>query len=288
MNLSKTELNLLLQISMGKTKVLEVALALNKDISQIYHILKILEKKGFAKLDKGLIKPFENTHVNLLLQEISRRPNIINHLADSGITIFTAILEPKSAIDITKETVINKSMVFLKLKEAKKNSFINIIEKKYVFNKKIWPKVYEFLTELKKYEETVDNRIPKGAVIYYKNENEIIFSTKLEFDAVLTGFSAYEQFGIKLLTIDNTYYLPKKILTKQEVFSHSLYRAEKEGDSRDFIFIALFYIKYKNELSKITHEIIENINKVLNGQIVKYYPTLKEIKDRADVYDIKL
>ena len=190
--------------------------------------------------------------------------------------------------EIIKETGIKRSTIFYKLKEATKNSFINTTEEKYFFNEKIWPKVREFLIELKKHEETTDKRIPAGAVIYFKNKDEIVFSTKIECDAALTGFSAYENFGIKLLTVDYTYYLPKKTLTKKEVFLHSLYRAEKEGDARDYTLTALFYLKHKNDLIEIKHEIIDNINKVLQGEKIKYYPSLAEIKDRADVYDIKI
>ena len=285
---SKTELKVLWQIAIGKKLVSEVALALNKDPSQIYRILKSLEKKGYAKLEKGIIFSSENTHVNILLQELSRRPNIVNNLSGCGIKLFTSLLEPKSISQIILETGIKRSTVFYKLKEAAKNSFINTNGKKYFFNEAIWPRVKEFLLELKKYEETSDKRIPPGAVIYFKNEDEIVFSTKIECCAQLTGFSAYEQFGIKLLTIDYTYYLPKKKLSKQEVFLHSLYRAEKEGDARDLILIALFYLKHKRYLKNIKHEIIDNIIKVLDGENVKYYPTLAEIKDRAEVYGIKV
>ena len=288
MRFSKTELKVLLQVALGKRQVSEVAVALDKDPSQVYRIIKSLEKKGYAELDKGIIIPSENTHVNLLLQEISRHPNIINNLSGSGMNLFTTLLEPKSISEIIKETEIKRSTIFYKLKEATKNSFINAIEGKYFFNEKIWPKVMEFLVEFKKHEETTDKRIPAGAAIYFKNKDEIVFSTKIECDAALTGFSAYENFGIKLLTVDYTYYLPKKTLTKKEVFLHSLYRAEKEGDTRDFILIALFYLKHKNELTEIKHEIIDNINKVLQGEKIKYYPSLAEIKDRADVYDIKI
>ncbi|MBI4440011.1 hypothetical protein HY638_03490 [Candidatus Woesearchaeota archaeon] len=286
MRFSKTELRVLWQTAIGKRQVSQIALALNKDQSQIYRIIKTLEKKGFATLEKGIITPLENTHVSILLQELSRRPNIADNLSGCGIKLFTAILEPKSVFQITKETGIKRSTVFYKLKEAARNSFINVSEKRYFLNGKIWPKVKEFLIESKKYGETNDKRIPPGAVIYYKNEKEVVFSTKTECDASLTGFSAYEQFGIKLLPVDYMYYLPKRTLTKQEVFLHSLYRAEKEGDARDFILIALFYLKHKKEFKGVRHGIIDNINKVLQGEKVMYYPTLAEIKERAEVYDI--
>ncbi len=288
MRFSKTELRVVWQVALGKRNASEIALALNKDQSQIYRILKSLENKGFAVLENGKVIPSENIHVNILLQELSRQPNIVDNLSGCGINLFTAILEPKTVPQIIKETGLKRSTVFYKLKEATRNSFITMFKKKYILNNKIWPKMKEFFAELKKYEETADKRVPPGAVIYYKNESEIVFSTKVECNAALTGFSAYELFGIKLLPVDYTYYLPKRTLTKQEVFLHSLYRAEKEGDARDFVFIALFYLKHKNKLKNIKHGIIDNINKVMQGKKIKYYPTYGEIKDRADVYDIKI
>ena len=288
MRYSKTELKILEQVALGKNQVPEIAETLQRDKSQVYRIIKKLNEKGFVKLEKRKIVSSEATHGRMLLQELSRHPNIANHLSGCGMKLYTAILEPKSISEIIKETGIKRSTVFYKLKEALKNSFINTVGNKYIFNEKIWQKTKDFLIEAKKYEETIDRRVPPGSVIYYKTKKEIVFSTQVECDAVLTGFSAYEQFGIKLFTVDYTYYLPKKKLMKQEVFLHSLYRAEKEGDARDIILIALFYLKHQKELTKIKHDIVDNIEKVMKGEKMKYYPTLAEIRDRADVYDIEI
>jgi predicted transcriptional regulator len=288
MRCSKTELKVLEQIAFGKDQVQTIAKALQRDESQIYRIIKKLNEKGFARLEKRKITPSELTHVRILLQELSQGKNIINHLSGCGMKLYTAMLKPKTIAEIVKETGIKKSTVFYKLKEALRNSFFSTAEKKYSFNEKIWPKTKEFLVELKKYEETTDRRIPPGSVIYYKTEKEIVFSTQVECDATVTGFSAYEQFGIKLFNVDYTYYLPKKKLKKQEIFLHSLYRAEKAGDARDLMLIAVFYLKHKKDLVEIKHKIVNNIKKVLKDERIKYYPTCAEIKDRADIYDIEL
>jgi len=288
MRLSKTELKVILKLASGEKTVSEIALSLNKNVSQIYRILKKLEDKGFARLERGEILPSENTHANILLQELSRNPNIITNLSGCGIQLFTAILEPKKVSEIIKETGIKRSTVFYKLQEATNSSLVNSNEGKYFFNEEIWPKIKEFLAELERYEENIDKRIPSGASIYFKNDEKIVFSTKSECDATLTGFSAYKDFGIKIYTTDNNYCLPKRNLTKQEVFLHSIYRAEKEGDARDYTLIALFYVKYKNALAKIKNDIISNIDKVLHGEKIKHYPSLAEMREKADVYNIKI
>jgi hypothetical protein len=288
MKLSRTELNVLQQAAIGNRRIPDIASALDKDASQIYLILRNLDRKGFATLENGVVVPSNNTPVNLLLQELSSMPNIADTLSGCGIRLFTAILEPKSVCQIMTATGIKRSTVFLKLKEAGAISLVKATDGKYSLNYKIWPRIIDFLTELKKYDETTDIRVPPGAIIYRKNEDEIVFSTKAECDATLTGFSAYERFGIRLLTKDNTYYLPRKTLTMKEVFMHSLYRAESEGDARDYIFIALFYLKHKNDLVRIRHPIVDNIKRILNGENIKYYPAMAEIRERAEVYDIKV
>ncbi len=112
-------------------------------------------------------------------------------------------------------------------------------------------------------------------------------TSKEELDAVKTAFSAYQEYGIGLLNVTHFYYLPKKMLTKEDILKHSLYIAEKDMDTRYLIFIALFYAKYKKEF-KTKHPILINISTILVGGEVKGYPKYQEIKDRAEVYKIKV
>jgi len=223
MHFSKTELKVLEQIALGKKQVLEVARILNKDKSQIYRIIKNLEQKGFLSLKNKEIKYSEATHVQLLLQQLSRQSSFIEDISGCGLKLYLYILEiPKSIEEITKATGIKPSTIFYKLNTARKKSLIKTQDGKYKFNSKLWNRLNEFFIELKKYEETYDRRIPPGSVIYHKTKEDIIFSTKAEYDAALTGFSAYENYGIKIYSIDNNYYLPKKRLSKKEVFMHSI------------------------------------------------------------------
>jgi hypothetical protein len=155
-------------------------------------------------------------------------------------------------------------------------------------NEKIWLDAKECLTEIKIYEKFIDSRVPINSEIYFKNNEEIIFSNKEIVDATQTAFSAYGEFGIKLLLITNYYHLPKKRLTREEVFKHSLYVVEKSMDTRELIFVALFYAKYHKELQHIKHLILDNLNKIFKGEKIPTYPTLQEIRDRAKIYHIKV
>lgn len=286
MRLSEKELKVIEQVAGGNNRVIGIAKTLNRNRSQIYRIAQKLEEKGVLNLERGALIPKEATHVSLLLQTLARYPSIIMPLSDCGIEVFTAILEPKSVIEITTKTGFKPSVIYRKLEIAKNMSFINSKNKKYIFNERIWPTVKELLIEIKKYEEARDKRAPPGSVIYFKNEKEIIFSCEEEIDATLTAFSAFKNFGIKILTPYRYYYLPKKLLSKRDVLMHAIHVAEKEKGISNKIYIALFYRKHKKNMKNIQHDIIKKINKVLRGQKIKGYPSLAEIKEKAEIYDI--
>ncbi|MCK5025153.1 MAG: hypothetical protein KAS15_01080 [Nanoarchaeota archaeon] len=288
MQLSKTEIRVLAEVAKGNNIIKTIAEALKKSNKQIYVTAKSLTEKGFIKLIKGTLKPKEALHITLFLQLLADIPNLAPVLSDSGIPIFIAFLKPMTIEEVSAETGFKKTMIYIKLQKAKKRSMIRKTGSTFKINAKMWLKLIDFLEELKKYEETIDARIPASSIIYYKNNKEIVFSSKEETNAVKTAFSAYQKYGIEILTITDYYYLPKKSLTKENVFFHSLYVTEKTQEIRHIIFVALFYLKFKKEFSRIRHPIIEKIGRVLVGEKIAMFPSLAEIKDRAEVYGINV
>lgn len=287
MELTKAEILLLEQIAKGNKEVKSLALALNVKTRRIYTIIHNLEKKSFVEKFEKAVKPKEALHIKMLLELLVTYPNLNPAISESGIPILTALLKVSTIDEISQETGFKKTTIYSKLTEARKRSIVKKTKNRYKLNEKIWNKLIEFLVELNKYESMIDKRIPIGATIYYKKNEEIIFSSKEKIDAKKTAFSAYENYGIKILTIKNYYYLPKKELTKEDILKHSLLIAEKEKDISKLIFIALFYAKFKHEL-KNKHEILVNINAVLAKGKINGYPSYQEIKERAELYDIKL
>jgi len=288
MHLSKIELKALEQIAQGNTEINTIAKELHRDISRIYRMKETLTNKGFIDIKDGVLLPKKTTHVTILLQLLTKYPNIVDILTRSGIPILTSLLTPKKVSDIEKETQLKKSIIYRKIKQAAEiSAVIKNENQQYVINEKIWIDLKRFLEEYKKFEETTDPRIPANSMIYYKNDKEIIFSNKEKLDATQTGFSAYEQYNLKLLLPTTYYYLPKKNLSKKDIFVHSLFITEKDKDIRHLTYISLFYIKYKNELTDVKHPILTNIKQILQGKHIKGYPSLEEIQEKADVYDIR-
>ena len=287
MMVSETELKVLEQIAQGNAEILTIAQELQRDISRIYRTKKTLTDKGFIEFTEGMLMPKKTTHVTILLQLLTKYPNIVPLLHSSGIILLTALLTPKTVDELEKETNLKKSIIYKKIKQAAEiSAVIKKEHTRYVINEKIWNDLKRFLEEYKKFEETTDQRIPANSIIYYKNNKELLFSNKETLDATLTGFSAYDHYGIKLLLPTTYYYLPKKNISKKDVFIHSLYITEKETDTRHLTYISLFFKKYKDDLDDISHPILSNIKHILQGDNIKGYPSLEEIKEKADVYDI--
>lgn len=287
MKLSKTELHLLRELTLNKKTIPKIATALRKDKSQIYKIVNSLEDKGLIHYKKKEIQPAQKTHVHLLLTQLANQPSFIDCFTGQSIHLYTKILKPQTITQIIKKTKVKRSTVFYLLKKAKNISLVIKEANKYQLNDHIWPNITRFIKELKVYEKISDNRVPPGSTIYFKNNQEILFSTKANHNAKLTAFSAYKEYGIKLLTNTNYYYLPNKKLTKKDILKHSLYIAKKEKSIRLLMYLSLFYAKFR-KTCKINDEILMNINKVLYKQKVKGYPSYEEIKDRAEVYGIKM
>ena len=285
MELTKGEIALLEEIAKGNKAIKSIATALKKSEPQIYIYAKYLIDKGLAELIDGNIEPKRLPHISLLLQILSKIPNLAPIVAGPGIPIFTAMQRPVTIEEIARETGYKKTAIYKRLEEARKRSLVRKKEDTFEINDRMWKGLKEFLEEARKYESWTDPRIPASAIIYYKKGEELVFSSKEELDATKTAFSVYEDYGIGLLTITNFYCFPKKRLTKEDVLRHSLCVAEKDRDARYRIYIALFYAKYKKEF-KIQHQILRDIKIILNGGEIAGYPKYQEIKDRAEVYKI--
>ena len=293
MHFSRTELQTIAELAKGNTSISTVAEALNKSEKHVYRIVQKLEEKDLAALSLGEIVPKRSTLMVRLTQILDSYPNLIPVLADSGISILVSLLEAKTVDEITEETDVKKSTVYAFLKKALKISLIKRDGERYVLNERIWEEVPDLLREIRDIERLLDPRVPYNSIIYYRNQGEVIYSNKYGGDSgEKTGFSVFEKEGIKLLLPTTYYYYsdkePEKELTKEDIFRHALYVAEKEVSVRHFIFLALFYCKFEEELKDVKHDIVENLKLVLQGKRIRGYPAFEEIKEKADMYGIEI
>ena len=126
--------------------------------------------------------------------------------------------------------------------------------------------------------------VPREALLIKSYENSVLFKSLKQQDATLTSFTAYEDYGIKLGLRDNYYTLPKRELSIEEIFIHSLDSAE---DYRQRLFCVLFYLKNRDELKDARHPMMKSIRAVLRGEHIKGYPTREDIEEQAELYGIQ-
>ena len=287
MQLSKLELSTLHQIALGEESINLIAKELQRDKSRIYRAKQELLDKDLITFSNKTIKPQKKPLVTLLLQILSDHPQLIPLLSNSGIPILTLLRKSHSISEIQKQTQYQKSMIYQKINQAKKFSIITKTNSNYKLNKKIWPDLTTFLDEISLHEQTTDKRVPANSKIYYKTENEILFSNKQDLNATKTAFSAYNSYDIPLFLPTNFYILPKQQLSPENILIHSLIITKIDKSIRNITYVALFYLKYRHILGSMNHHILENIEKILQGKQVPGYPTKVEILQKADLYDIK-
>jgi predicted transcriptional regulator len=293
MYFSKTELQTIAELAKDNTSISGVAEALKKSEKNIYRIVQKLEEKDLASLSSGKIVPKKNTLTVRLTKTLDSYPNLIPILADSGIQILVPLLGAKTVDEITEDSGIKKSTVYALLKKALKISLVKKDGERYSLNERLWGDVAELIKEIRNIERLLDPRVPYNSEIYYQNQHEVIYSNKYsDGPGEKTGFSVFEKEGIKLFLPTTYYYYsdkePEKELTKEDIFRHALYAGEKEQSVRHFIFLALFYCKYEEELKDVKNDIVENLNFVLQGKRIKGYPDLEEIKEKAEMYGIEI
>ncbi|WP_440955888.1 hypothetical protein ACSAZK_02710 [Methanosarcina sp. Mfa9] len=293
MHFSRTELQTIAELAKGNTSISIVAEALNKSEKHIYRIVQKLDEKDLAALSAGEIVPKKSTLMVRLTRILDSYPNLIPVLADSGIPILVSLLEAKTVDEITEEVDVKKSTVYAFLKKALKISLVKKDGERYALNERLWGDVADLLREIRDIERLLDPRVPYNSVIYYRDRDEVIYSNKYRGDSgEKTGFSVFEKEGIKLLLPTTYYYYsdkePERELTKEEIFRHALYVAEKETSVRHLIFLALYYCKYEEELKDVEHEIVENLKLVLQGERIRGYPAFEEIKEKAEMYGIEI
>lgn len=288
MRLSKPQLEVLRAILKGNTTPQSVAIAIQKDVSQVYRHIKQLKEKDILKQQKEL-SIVNHTHLAQLAQILNSNPQIIPILADSGIDILTAIKDyAKSVKEITDKLNIKKSTVFDTLNQARKLNMIAKSSTKYKVNSAIWPELKSFLNNLEKFEQTIDNRIPIHSTIIDKTKEYVLFTNKNEINATKTGFSAFDMFRITIFPKEHTYILPKQKLTKQDIFAHAVKYTKKNLTIQNIILLSLAYKKEKVMFPEDFRYMKENIDNILKGQHISEYPSKEEIQDKAKDYDINI
>ncbi|MFA5745827.1 MAG: hypothetical protein WCX82_00550 [archaeon] len=290
MELNILQLNVFLEICKENIYQKELAIKLDKSKSQISRAIAVLSSVGLIEYSKRKLELSKNPFSTELKELLFKYPNLMEILKDSGIPILQSFLTEKTVKEISQETKLKEITIYKFIEKTKNLSILIKQKNKYIFNEKLWHSLKEFIIDYNYYNNNTDNRIPKGSIIYYKNKKEIIFSTQEELsNFIKTGFSVFKDYGINILNTTNYYSLSNKKLTLIDILEHTMTIVEKTKDYRQLLYLVLFFQKYRKSIRYFNKpQLLLNIISVLDGKTIDGYPTLKEIKEKVKLYNIKI
>lgn len=208
-------------------------------------------------------------------------------LADRRTDLLYWMKNEQRVVALEKETGIPKKTIYRYLKGLLRLGAVKRTKKNSVYlyslNRILWPEIEKFVAALREYQAL--SFVPREALLIKSYNDSVLFKSIRVQDATATSFSAYADYGIELGLRDNYYTLPKRELSIQEIFIHSL---DSAGELSGKLYCILFYLKDREKLGATEHPMIKDLKAVLQGERINGYPTLEDIEERADLYDIRL
>lgn len=268
-----------------KTAPGDLASVLNTSLFRISKNLRKLKEQNLISKSGRFVTLGETGIASILARFLIEHPDIESVLADAGFTILQLFETPKSLQDVVRKTGISGRTAYRYIQSFLNRGMLIRQNGHYALNDKLWPDLRELVIGAKAQSGPWKLGIPSSAKIYLHEPGRIIFSTDLPVAASATAFSRYAEFGIPILESEKIYRLPQKKLALRDIFLDSL---ECLTDARRKIIAVLLYLKHYEKLKRVVHPELENIRNVLKGEKLPGYPNLEEIKERAELYDIKI
>lgn len=305
MGLNRSKIELLKAIVDGKKTRKNIAEAAKLSINRCSEILIELEKEGFImrkRINKRLVieianLPYAQKFKELFIAMPAFR--IEDFLVGVRFKILSCCLVGwKTTRDIAEQLNTALTTVQNNMGILQDRGLLIAEKRRYKFNRETWPKVYDFLYSYRYFS-------PITADILWKFEDEAIFevNTEEQIKGVLTGFSRYYKYGVKVHTVKYCCYLPEKKLSKEEIFIHSLYQIRDEPRALDLAIA--FYIRNRLDIKKLTklairydlyptlEDFISIINTLKNTAVERITPKIlpedsrKEIEETLKLYNAK-
>lgn len=292
MRLNSNEIKALLMITGSDKGIrpLDLLDSLGLQRGSVSRIITNLKNKGLVDRENSWIV-LANTHPAECFKKLyyAHRASPFDLLLAEGRTDLIACLDedPKSVKELHEETSIPLKTLYFYLHDLTRLG-VAVTNKTgrpslYSFNYVYWGVLKEFVSALQDYDKS--RLVPRDALLIKIYKDSVLFKSLREQDATPTSFSVYVDYGIELDLRDNYYTLPRRELSIQEVFSHSLDSAEGRSQK---LFCILFFLKNTDKLGSVQHPMVKDIEAILNGEKLKGYPSLDDIEDRMEIYDIQL
>ncbi|MBU1622220.1 MAG: hypothetical protein KJ597_01460 [Nanoarchaeota archaeon] len=249
--LTKTMIKAFIKIMQGHATTDALKHQLKIQESYCIKLLKAIQQEQLIilrKEGKVLYASLARTaHAQKLKELITRDPSIdYSNILDKNKTrVFESILyTSKTVPQIAAQLKSSTRTVHEIVKASLNRGLLKKRKKTYLFHKKFWPHLHEFLHYYR------NRAIVKGTLLW-QFEDEVLFEVRRKEDisGKLTGTSRYDDFSVKVVTSTYCCYQGKKRLSKEEIFVHSILQIEK--DSRAVGLAAVFFKKNKLSRKKV-------------------------------------
>jgi len=286
MQLTRPMVKTLVQIVKDNVSIKDIAKILKKSENWVSEIITKLEKEGFVTKQRlGLKKTLSlstTSHAQLFKEMIyKQKANYSEFLYGERVRILAFIADnPKTTECIAKELKISRKYVQNVIPDFLSRGMISKQKLKLTLSKKGWPQLVDFLLAYRNYSEL-------KAGLLWKFEDEIVFlvNEESEIKGTITGFNLYKNYKIKHYPVKIMCYLPKKKLTKEELFVHSLLGIS--DDIRLFKLAVAFYLKNKMNLTKLKYLAMKYNTEDQLNDILHTITSKEEIIELKTVMNIK-
>src|SRR3989344_7238747 len=254
MKLTKPMIRAFNCVIQGENTLTKLAQALKKSIYWTDIVMNYLEKEGFIIKNRNyairgsriLVEVAHTPHALKLKELLFEYLGISfeDLITESRLLFLAAISEDWMSTKIAVQlSGISKYTIERYLPELKNRGVIDKNKNLYKINNKAWPLLKEFLIAYKDY-SSVEGQVK------WKFDKEVLFEVNNEklIQNNATGLYAYQDYSIKVRVITALCILPKKKLSKEDIFVHSLFEV---NDPRTLHLALTFYIKNKLNYRKV-------------------------------------
>jgi DNA-binding Lrp family transcriptional regulator len=280
-----SEINVFLSIENGKTAK-EIAKTLKVSKQFVLRVLKDLEKKKIIEKKKEgkriIYFISQNPKAFLMLKVLKMNKEILKGKREALLPL---LLEEKSFREIQIELNVSTKKL---IEDLKFLMSIGIVKK----NEK-----YSLNEEKKEIVELARILALEKEEFEWKRGNEFLKVSEKEEPLALTAFNLFSKYGVEVLTNKFYYYHPKKDLSLEEVFIHSLVFSKTKQETflaivfflknrENFDFEKLFQLAKKFNVKNFLNKIID----YSNGKEVKdeRFLSFDEFNEKAKVYGIEI
>ncbi len=241
-------------IAHGVSTIESLARAEHKSLNRITEIVQDLGKEGFIvkKRNPRLKGSRLSIEVASTIHAVKLRNIMIEYssihfeeiLADSKILFLAAVCE--DWMDIPTATRLSKISRYAidRYRPRLKNRGVIIRQKNlYKVNELAWHSLKEFLIAYKNYSQL-------NGIVQWKYQDDILLEVDREnlIQGTVTGLADYDRYGVQVGTVTFLCALPKREVSKEELFVHSLFEID---DPRTLHLALTFYLKNKLAYKKI-------------------------------------